>query len=75
MARECRLSGKKGLVGNHVSHSNRKTKRVQRPNLLKKRLFIPEQNRTVTIRISARALRNLDRKSLHQILTEQGIRM
>ena len=75
MARVCRLSGKKGLVGNNVSHSHRKTKRVQQPNLLKKRLFIPEQNRTVTLKLSARALRNLDKKSLHQVLAEEGIRI
>ena len=39
MARVCSLTGKKGLTGNSVSHSNRKTKRVQQPNLVTKRLF------------------------------------
>ena len=35
MARKCSLTGKRGLVGNNVSHSQRKTKRVQQPNLIK----------------------------------------
>ena len=43
MARRCSLTGKKGLVGNKVSHSQRKTKRVQQPNLITKRLYIPEE--------------------------------
>jgi len=75
MARICRLTGKKGLVGNNVSHSQRKTKRVQQPNLIKKRLFIPEENRTVTVKLSARALRSLNKKSLKQILAEEGIKL
>ena len=73
MARVCRLSGKRGLTGNNVSHSQRKTKRVQHPNLIKKRIFIPEENRTVTLKLSARALRTLNRKGIQQVLAEEKI--
>ena len=75
MARVCRLTGKKGLTGNNVSHSQRKTKRVQQPNLIKKRIYIPEENRTVKVKLSARALRSLNKKSLKQILAEEGIKL
>jgi len=75
MARVCRISGKKGLVGNNVSHSQRKTKRVQQPNLIKKRLYIPEENRTITVKLSARALRNLNKKGIYRYLKEQGIQL
>ena len=75
MARICRLTGKKGLVGNNVSHSQRKTKRVQQPNLIKKRIFIPEENRTITVKVSARALRSLNKKSLKQLLADEGTRL
>lgn len=75
MARVCRLTGKKGLVGNSVSHSQRKTKRVQQPNLIKKRIFIPEENRTVTVKVSARALRSLNKKSLKQMLADEGTKL
>ena len=73
MARQCNLTKVKGLVGNNVSHSQRKTKRVQQPNLIKKRIFIPEENRTVTLRLTARALRTLNKKGVHQFLKENGI--
>ncbi|MYK38750.1 MAG: 50S ribosomal protein L28, partial [Gemmatimonadetes bacterium] len=62
-------------VGNSVSHSQRKTKRVQQPNLIKKRIFIPEENRTVTLRLTARALRTLNKKGIHQFLKENGIKV
>jgi len=75
MARVCRLSGKKGLTGNRVSHSQHKTKRVQQPNLIKKRLYIPEENRTITVKLSARALRTLNKKGIQQVLKEEGIRL
>ena len=73
MSRTCQITGKKGLVGNSVSHSHRKTKRVQQLNLIKKRIFIPEENRTVTVRLSARALRTINKKGIQQVLKEQGM--
>ena len=73
MPRKCSQTGTKALTGNSVSHSQRKTKRVQQPNLIKKRIFIPEENRTVTLRLTARALRTLNKKGIHQFLKEQGL--
>lgn len=75
MARVCEVSGKRRMVGNHVSHSQRKTKRVQRPNLIKKRIYIPEEGRTVTLRLSARALRTMNKKGVFKYLKEQGVRV
>lgn len=75
MARICQLSGKGRMVGNNVSHSMRKTKRVQLPNLHKKRIYIPEEGRTVTLRLSARALRTLNKKGVSAYLKEQGIKV
>ena len=73
MARKCSLTGVRGLTGNRVSHSQRKTKRVQQPNLIKKRIFIPEENRTVTLRLTTSALRTLNKKGVSQFLKEVGI--
>ena len=73
MPRKCSLTGTKALTGNSVSHSQRKTTRIQQPNLIKKRIFIPEENRTVTLRLTARALRTLNKKGIHQFLKEQGL--
>jgi|TARA_Y100000588_G_scaffold201101_1_gene214745 large subunit ribosomal protein L28 len=73
MSRKCQVTGKRRLVGNSVSHSHRKTKRVQQPNLIKKRIFIPEENRTITVRLSARALRSMNRKGVKRVLQEEGV--
>ena len=73
MSRKCQITGKRRLVGNSVSHSHRKTKRVQQPNLIKKRIFIPEENRTITVRLSARALRSMNRKGVKRVLQEEGV--
>jgi large subunit ribosomal protein L28 len=75
MARVCQVSGKRRMVGNNVSHSMRHTKRVQRPNLIKKRIYIPEEDRTVTLRISVRALRTMNKKGVSAYLKEQGIKV
>ena len=73
MSRKCQVTGKRRLVGNSGSHSHRKTKRVQQPNLIKKRIFIPEENRTITVRLSARALRSMNRKGVKRVLQEEGV--
>ena len=46
------------MVGNNVSHSNAKTKRVFKPNLHVKRFFIPKDNAWVTLKVSAKGIRN-----------------
>lgn len=70
MSRVCQLTGKRTISGNNVSHSHKKTKRKFLPNLQKKRLFIPEENRWVTLKISTSALRNINKKGLYVYLKE-----
>ncbi len=62
MSKVCKVTGKKPLTGNNVSHANNKTKRKQLPNLQKKRVWIEEQKKWVTVRVSARGLKTLDKK-------------
>ncbi len=61
MARTCDLTGKRRLVGNKVSHSNIKTKMKQQVNLHTKRVFDPETGTTVKLRLSAKAIKTLDK--------------
>ena len=75
MSRVCCITGKKSNTANSVSHSNRKTKRVQQPNLIKKRIFIPEENRTVTLKLSVRALRTLAKKDIREVIKEKGLKI
>jgi len=73
MARKCDLTGKRPLVGNHVSHANNKVKRRQNPNIHPKRFYIPELDRYVKLKLSNRALRTVNRKGLLQFLKDEGL--
>lgn len=73
MARTCDLTGKKPLTGNNVSHANNKTKRRQLPNLHKKRIYAEELGRSVTLRVSAAALRTIDKIGLPEYLRKQKL--
>mgnify|MGYP001554988959 FL=1 len=73
MARKCQLTGIGPLTGNRVSHSNRKTKRRQLPNLQKKRIYVPELDRWVRVRLSTRALRTITKKGLIGFLRDEGL--
>lgn len=70
MSRVCQITGKSVMVGNNVSHSNRKTKRKFYPNLLTKKFYIPEDNMYVTLKISASALRTINKKGISACLKE-----
>jgi large subunit ribosomal protein L28 len=67
------LTKKKPLVGHSVSHANNKTKMRQLPNLQYKRVFVPEENRWVRVRLSTRALRTVSKKGLTQFLKDEGL--
>jgi large subunit ribosomal protein L28 len=73
MSKVCQVTGKKVMSGNKVSHSNRKTKRKFYPNLLEKKFFIPEENKWITMKVSAAGLRNIDKKGISAILKEMGV--
>lgn len=62
MSKVCQLTGKKPLSGNNVSHANNKTRRVQEPNLQKRKLWNERKKRWETVRVSAKALRTIDKK-------------
>lgn len=65
MSRICQLTGKRPMSGNHVSHSNRKTRRRFLPNIQKKRVFVPELNDFVTLKVSTKALRTINKLGLY----------
>ncbi len=58
------------MGGNHVSFSNRKTKRQFKVNLKRKRFFVPETNEWVTLRVSTSALKNINKKGIYACLKE-----
>ena len=61
MSRVCELTGKKAMTGNNVSHAMNKTKRRFDANLVKKRFYIPEEDRWITLRVSTSALKTINK--------------
>ncbi|HTL82019.1 MAG TPA: 50S ribosomal protein L28 [Bacteroidia bacterium] len=61
MSKICQITGKHTIVGNKVSHSNRKTKRTFQPNLHIKKFFLDKENKWITLRVSAAGLRTISK--------------
>jgi large subunit ribosomal protein L28 len=70
MSRVCQLTGKKVIVGNSVSHSNIKTKRTFKPNLHLKRFWVPELNDYVFLKVSAKAIRTIDKNGILNVMAK-----
>jgi|TARA_B100000530_G_C15511788_1_gene310907 large subunit ribosomal protein L28 len=68
MSRVCQLSGKKAMVGNNVSHSNKKTKRRFNINLIKKKFYIPSTGEWVTLKVTAATLKTIDKKGISEVM-------
>lgn len=70
MAKVCPLTGKKPISGHRVSHANNKTKRRFEPNLHEKRLWVPSEKRYIRVRLSAKALRTIDKVGIDRVVAE-----
>ncbi|MGV3653309.1 MAG: 50S ribosomal protein L28 [Noviherbaspirillum sp.] len=74
MARVCQVTGKKPIVGNHVSHANNKTKRRFAPNLQSRRIWVESEGRYVTLRLSNAGLRTIDKLGIDAVLQDMRAR-
>ncbi len=70
MARICQVSGKRPRVGNNVSKANNKTKRKFYPNLQRKRFYLPDEDRWITLRVATSTLRTINKKGITAVLKE-----
>ena len=68
MSKVCQLTGKRPVAGNTVSHSNRKIKRRFLPNLQTKRFYVPEKDVWVTLKVSAAAMRSIDKMGVYEFV-------
>ena len=68
MARVCQVTGKKPMVGNHVSHANNRTKRRFMPNLQYRRFWVESESRWVRLRVTNAALRTIDKLGIDAVL-------
>jgi large subunit ribosomal protein L28 len=70
MSRICQVTGKKAMTGNNVSHSKRRTKRKFYPNLFMKKYYLPEEDRWISLKISAAGMRLINKKGLSAALKD-----
>jgi large subunit ribosomal protein L28 len=75
MSRKCDLTGKTANNAFAVSHSHRRTKRMQQVNLQWKRIWWAEGNRWVRLKISTKAIKTLEKKGIHAMAKEAGINL
>jgi large subunit ribosomal protein L28 len=76
MSKVCQITGKKALVGNNVSHAMNKTKRRFEVNLIKKRFYLADQEKCITLKLSTSALKTINKKGIAAVLKEakaQGV--
>ena len=70
MSKVCEITEKRAMFGNNVSFSVNKTRRRFNVNLSKKRFYIPEEDRWVTLKVSAKALKIINKKGISAVLKD-----
>lgn len=70
MSRVCQITGKKPLTGHSVSHANNKTKRRFLPNLHDRRFWVPAEKRWISLRVSTKGLRIIDKHGIEKIVSD-----
>ena len=68
MSRVCDLTGKRAMVGNNVSHAMNKTKRKFSVNLVKKRFYLPEEDRWINLRVAASTVKTINKNGISAVL-------
>ena len=70
MSRVCDVTGKKTMFGNNVSHAHNKTRRRFDVNLQKKRFWLPDEKRFITLKVSTHGMRLIDKKGIRKVVNE-----
>jgi large subunit ribosomal protein L28 len=70
VSRICQVTGVRTRFGNAVSHANNKTRRRWQPNLSSKRYWFEEENRWIRLRVSAKGIKEIDKRGLAVVVRE-----
>jgi large subunit ribosomal protein L28 len=70
MSKVCQITGKRPRVGNNVSHANNRTKRKFYPNVQKKRFYVPSEDKWITLKVSTKALKTINKNGIENVLKE-----
>lgn len=70
MSRRCQVTGAQPSFGKQVSHSHRRTSRRFDPNIQTKRYRVPSLGRTIRLQVSARGIKEIDRRGIEAVVAE-----
>ena len=70
MSRTCQVTGARPAFGNNVSHSHRRTRRRFDVNVQRKRYWVPSLGREVTLTVSARGIKTIDRRGSDRVVAD-----
>ena len=70
MSRVCQVTGKRPVSGNNVSHAHNKTRRRYLPNLHARRFWMPNEKRYVSLQVSTKGLRTIDKRGIEQVVAD-----
>jgi large subunit ribosomal protein L28 len=68
MSAHCQVTGRTVGFGNSVSHSHRRTRRRWSPNIQLKRYYLPSEDRRITLRVSAKGIKVIDRDGIEAVV-------
>ena len=70
MSAHCQVTGRTPGFGKQVSHSHRRTSRRWNPNIQRRRYYLPSEGRHVTLRVSAKGIKTIDRRGIEPVVAE-----
>jgi large subunit ribosomal protein L28 len=70
MSKVCQVTGRRPAAAKSVSHSHRRTPRWQYPNVHKKRYWVPSERRYVTLVVSTKGMKVVDRRGIDSVVAE-----
>ena len=70
MSKVCQVTGKKAMVGNHVSHAKNRVKRLFKPNLHKHKFWVESEKKFITLTVSAKGMRIIDKNGIDNVLKD-----
>jgi large subunit ribosomal protein L28 len=70
MSMICQVTGRKPSFGNSISHSHRKTRRRWDPNIQKQRFWVPSERRWVTLRVSTKGIKTINKNGIEAVLAD-----
>ena len=70
MSKVCQVTGKKAMVGNHVSHAKNRVKRLFKPNLHKHKFWVESEKKFISLTVSAKGMRIIDKNGIDTVLKD-----